>query len=96
MFEAIKIKDKNQWIIKDNKYKFKEDWLLQSKKLGFQKFLDWVSFLDSQFGDNISLMREYYICPEERVFQEPAGLKVLFTNKKSADSYCKLLNEGVS
>lgn len=93
MFEAIKLKDKNQWLVKSNKYKFKEDWLLQANKLGYSKFLDWVSFLDSEFGDKVSLMREYYICPEDRVFQEPAGLNVFFSNLKDAQKYCKTLNE---
>lgn len=93
MFEAVKIKDKNQWIIKNTKYKFKEDWLLQAKKLGHEKFLDWVAFLDSEFSTSASLLREYYICPEERVFQEPAGLKLIFSNLKEAQRYCKALNE---
>lgn len=92
MFEVVKIKDKSQWTIKNTKYKFKEDWLLQAKKLKHEKFLDWIEFLDSEFGDSIVLTREYYICPEERVFQEPAGLRVLFTNLKQAQKYCSILN----
>jgi hypothetical protein len=93
MFEAVKIKDKNQWTIKSSRYKFKEDWLLQANQLGFKKFLDWVQFLDKEFSDNVLLTREYYICPEDKVFQEPAGLKVFFTNLKEAQRYCKTLNE---
>ena len=93
MFEAFKLKDKNQWLIRNSQYKFKEDWLLQANKLGHSKFLDWVSFLDSEFGDKVILTREYYICPEDKVFQEPAGLKVLFSSLKDAQKYCKTLNE---
>lgn len=94
MFEAVKVKDRGQWIIKNSRYKFKEDWLLQAKKMGYQKFLEWVSFLDSEFGNSASLTREYYICPEDRVFQEPAGLKVVFSNLKEAQRYCAILNGG--
>lgn len=93
MFEPIKLKDRNQWAIKNSRYKFKEDWLLQANKLGFNKFLDWISFLDREFDDRVVLTREYYICPEDRVFQEPAGLKIFFTNLKEAQRYCKTLNE---
>ncbi len=92
MFQTIKIKDKNQWLIKNSKYSFKEDWLLQASKLEFKKYLDWVEFLDSTFKDQVSLIREYYICQENRVFDIPAGLKVIFSNKKDADEYCKILN----
>lgn len=92
MFQAIKVKDKNEWIIKNSKYTFKEDWLLQANKLGYKKFLDWVAFLDSEFSDSVNLIREYYICSEERVFAEPAGLKVIFSNLKKAQSYCTKLN----
>ncbi len=93
MFQAVKLKDKNEWIIRNSKYTFKEDWLLQVNKLGHKKFLDWVGFLDSEFNGSVNLIREYYICSEERVFAEPAGLKVIFSNIKDAQKYCKILNE---
>ena len=93
MFQAIKHKTKSEWTIKNSKYSFKEDWILQAYKLGHKKYLDWVAFLDSEFNDKVSLIREYYICPEEKIFSEPAGVKVIFSDLKEAQKYCKILNE---
>lgn len=93
-FETLKIKDSNKWLIKNTRYLFKEDWILQAHKLGFKKYLDWVEFLDSNYGEKVSLTREYYICPENKTFEGPAGLKVFFNNIKDAQKYCEILNKG--
>ena len=91
-FQPIKQKDANKWLIKNIKYSFKEDWLLQASKLGFEKFIDWVSFLDQNYN-SADLIRNYYICPESKCFEEPAGVRVFFTNLKQAQQYCAKLNE---
>ena len=90
MFSSEKLKN-NKYVISHSKYKFKEDWLLQANKLGYNKAIDFISYLDYNYK-TAELQREYYICPERRIFEEPAGLKVFFTDKFEAANYCKALN----
>ena len=63
--------------------------------LFFMKSSDFgLEFLDSNYGEKVSLTREYYICPENKTFEGPAGLKVFFNNIKDAQKYCEILNKG--
>jgi hypothetical protein len=90
MFQSIKLKN-NKFMIAHSKYRFREDWLLQVDKLKVTTAIDFIKFLDDNYK-SVELQREYYICPERRMFEEPAGLKVVFKDKNDATNYCKVLN----
>ena len=74
-------------------YRFKEDWILQAYLLKKERAFEWIEFLDLEYADQVKVMRESYVCDIDKVYRGPAGFKLEFLNKKSAEDYCKKLNE---
>ena len=93
-FKVEILKSKN-YIVYHSDYRFREDWLLQAYTLKAQRAMDFIQYLDETYGEQVRIIRESYICPVERVYTGPAGFKLEFLNKKSAEDYCKTLNEAV-
>lgn len=92
VFKIEQLKSKN-YIVYHSKYRFKEDWLLQAYLLKAEKAIDYIRHLDEQYGDQVRIIRESYICPVDRVYKGPAGFKIEFLNKKNAENYCNTLNQ---
>lgn len=91
MYQIEQLKSKD-FIVYHKNYRFKEDWLLQAFLLGKQTTMDWIKFIEDCYADNVKIIRESYICETEHVYRGPAGLKLYFLNKKSAEDYCQKLN----
>ena len=92
MFQVEQLKSKN-FIVYHKNYRFKEDWVLQAALLKKQSAMDWLAFLEEVYLDSVKVFRESYICEVDHVFRGPAGFKLEFLNKKSAEDYCIKLNE---
>ena len=91
MFQIEQLKSKN-FIVYHKNYRFKEDWLLQAFLLGKEQAIDWIRFIEESYSDSVKIFRESYLCEVDHVYRGPAGLKLEFLNKKSAEDYCQKLN----
>lgn len=91
-FKTEALKSKN-YIVYHNDYRFKEDWLIQAYLLKSKKAIDFIGYLDNQYGDRVRIIRESYVCPVDKIYTGPAGFKLEFLDKKSAENYCNTLNQ---
>jgi hypothetical protein len=92
VYQVEQLKSKN-FIVYNKKYRFKEDWVLQAFILKKQKAFEWIQYLDELYTNEVRVIRESYLCPIDHVYRGPAGLKLEFYTKQSAEDYCKKLNE---
>ena len=91
MFKVAQLKNK-RFIVFNEQYRFKEEWLLQAVKFNSKSTLDFIKQVEDLYGDNVEILREWYVCELKNCFEGPAGLKLEFLNKKSAEHYCNILN----
>jgi len=94
MYQVEELKSKN-FLIYNSNYRFKEDWVLQAFLLKMKTALEWIEFIDANYPNKVKVNRESYICEQKRVFTGPAGLKLEFSDKKTAQYYCDTLNKAL-
>lgn len=91
MFKVEALKSKRFLVINPD-YRFKEEWLLQATALQKSSALDFIKFIDEEYNDKVMILREWYTCEINKVFEGTAGLRLEFLDKKTATEYCKVLN----
>lgn len=91
MFKVEALKSKRFMVVNPD-YRFKEEWLLQVSTLKKNSALDFIKYIDETYNDKVLILREWYTCEINKVFEGPAGLRLEFLDRKTANEYCKVLN----
>jgi hypothetical protein len=91
MFKISQLKNK-RFVVFNERYRFKEEWLLQAVLLEAKTALDFIEKIEHLYANDVEILREWYVCEEKNCFEDPAGLRLEFLNKKFAEDYCARLN----